>query len=145
MNLGSTSAAREWTASEQRTEERERARFGISRQAHSDKIFEIALDLLFHLRWNALFEGVEDFFAKIARRFVFFFARQAEFFGVQTGEAVFDVELGEIAACPATASSNPPGMKAAALAEQPGHRHVAELAALRHLLHGRLHLLLRLR
>src|SRR5262245_65605977 len=47
------------------------------------EIFEVALDLLFHLRWHALLERLENFLAEVARRFVIFFTGQAEFFRVQ--------------------------------------------------------------
>src|SRR5207344_808882 len=96
LNLGSTSAARVGTAANKRHRRAETSEIRYFKTGSLGQIFEIALDLLFHLRWNALFEGVEDFFAKIARRLIFVFARQAEFFGIQTCEAVFDIELGKL-------------------------------------------------
>src|SRR5215207_9196310 len=60
------------------------------------KIFEIALDLFFHLPRHALLERIENFLAEIARSFVFFFAGQAEFFCVEPGETLFKIELGKL-------------------------------------------------
>src|SRR3972149_7527390 len=142
LNFASTSAAASGAAriSEKNSATKEKARYFKVRLL--GEVFEIALDLLFHLRRNALLEGLEDLFAEVAWRLVIFFTGKAEFLGVQSGKAAVDVKLGELRHA-GQRHEHAAGQKAA-LAEEPGDGHVAELSALGHLLHGGLHLLLRL-
>src|SRR5512135_577172 len=144
LNFGSASAPRAWTASSRPSRRAEKNNTRYFKGRSLGKVFEIALNLFFHLRRYALLERLEDFFAEVARRFVFVLARQAELLRVQAGKAVFDFEVGKLRHA-GQRDHRSVREKAPALAEQTGHRHVAELAALRHLLHRRLHLLLRLR
>jgi hypothetical protein len=88
-----------------------------------------------------LFQRLQDLLAEIARRFVIFFSGK-ELFRVQTGKTALNVELGKLRH-PRQGNKHS-GREEPSLAEKPGHRHIAELPALRHLLHGGLHLLLRL-
>src|SRR5689334_245908 len=90
-----------------------------------------------------MLQGFENFFAKIARRLVFVLTRKAELFRIQAAETVFNVEIRKLRHAGErrhrAVREKPP------LTEEPSHRHIADLSALRHLLHRRLHLLLRLR
>src|SRR5574341_536330 len=94
LNGGSASAAKSRAASKTNSKKNRETRYFKRRSL--GKIFEVALDLLFHLRRHALLERVEDFLAEVSRRSIFILARQAEFFRVQTGEALFDVKVGKL-------------------------------------------------
>src|SRR4029434_695308 len=76
-----------------KAQEQKKTRIGTSKLRSLGKIFEITLDLLFHLWRDTLFERLEDFFAEIARRFIIVLPWKAELLGIEAGEAAFDIKL----------------------------------------------------